>query len=283
MRYRLLSVATLLVLVIAWVVVTATGAVRPLLLPSPADLGAVIAQSWPDLLVNLGFTLLRQLAGFLIGTAAGIAIGLLMASSRVIRAILDPIVEILRPVPPLAIIPLLILWLGIGAVPQILLVAFGCFVILVVSTYEAVRNVPRLYLDAARTLGARPLRVYGTVVLPAVVPALVGTVRVAAAASFGLVVAAEFMGAQEGIGYYMILAQRFLRTDRLLVAIAIIGIVAWLVDQGIRLLERRLTRWSERHVPARRRPTRSSTRAARAERVAPPTNSTAPSPGEGSE
>ncbi|WP_283136224.1 ABC transporter permease [Rhizohabitans arisaemae] len=250
MRMRLLSLGSLLVVALVWAGLTLGGVVDKLFLPGPQDIAAVVGESWRDLLSGLGFTLTRQVAGFLIGSLLGIGLGLLMASSRTVNAVLDPLVELIRPIPPLAIIPLLILWLGIGAVPQVLLVVFGCFVIMVVSTVEAVRNVPRIYLNAARTLGAGGPRIYRTVVMPAIVPALVGSVRVAAAASFGLVVAAEFMGAQEGIGYQMILAQRYLRTDQIIVCIAVITVTAWLVDQVIRRLERRLTGWTERHVGA---------------------------------
>ncbi|GII92633.1 ABC transporter permease [Sinosporangium siamense] len=250
MRLRLISLGSLAAVAAVWAVLTLGGFVDKLFLPGPQDLMSVVTESWQELLANLGFTLTRQAVGFLIGSALGIGLGLLMASSRVVNAVLDPLVELIRPIPPLAIIPLLILWLGIGVVPQVLLVVFGCFVIMVVSTVEAVRNVPRIYLSAARTLGAGSTRIYRTIVMPAIVPALVGSIRVAAAASFGLVVAAEFMGAQEGIGYQMILAQRYLRTDQIIVCIAVITVTAWLVDQAIRRLERRYTGWTERHVTA---------------------------------
>lgn len=246
-KVKLLSYLSVFLLVAVWLYLTMFEIVKPLFLPGPQQLYEVIVTSYADLTTHMGFTLIRQFGGFFIGSALGILVGLLIASNRYIEAFLDPIIEIMRPIPPLAIIPLLILWLGIGALPQMLLVIFGCFVILVVSTVEAVRNVPRIYINAAKTLGASAVTIYRTVVLPAIVPSLVGAIRVAAGASFGLVVAAEFMGAQEGIGYYMIVAQRYLRTDMILLSIIIISILAWMTDRGIRTLEKRLTRWSERH------------------------------------
>ncbi len=246
-RLKLISYASILLLIAIWLYLTLAQVVDSLFLPGPSQLYEVISTSYADLAQHMGYTLMRQFSGFLIGSLLGILGGLLIASNRYIEAFMDPIIEILRPIPPLAIIPLLILWMGIGALPQMLLVIFGCFVITVVSTVEAVKNVPRIYVNAARTLGANSLTVYRTVVLPAIVPSMVGAVRVAAAASFGLVVAAEFMGAQEGIGYYMIIAQRYLRTDMILLSIIIISLLAWLTDRGIRALEKHLTRWSERH------------------------------------
>ncbi|SHE49274.1 taurine transport system permease protein [Seinonella peptonophila] len=247
MNIKIFSFLSVLILIGIWLLLTLSGWVKPLFLPGPKELYEVITTSYKDVFMHMGYTLIRQLGGFVIGSLAGIIVGLLIASNRYIEAFMDPIIEILRPIPPLAIIPLLILWLGIGALPQMLLVVFGCFVIVIVSTVEAVRNVPRIYINAARTLGANSFSVYRTIVLPAIIPSLVGAIRVAAGASFGLVVAAEFMGAQEGIGYYMIIAQRYLRTDMILLSIIIISALAWLTDQAIRILERRLTRWSERH------------------------------------
>lgn len=247
MKIKLLSYVSILILIVIWLVLTLGGIVRPLFLPGPKQLYEVISTSYLELARHMGYTLMRQFIGFSIGSAAGIIVGLLIASNRYIQALLDPVIEILRPVPPLAVIPILILWLGIGPVPQVLLVIFGCFVILVVSTVEAVKNVPKIYVNAARTLGAQWFYIYRTVILPAIIPSLVGAIRVGAAASFGLVVAAEFMGAQEGIGYYMIIAQRYLRTDMIVVSIIIISAVAWIVDQAIRKIEKRMTRWSERH------------------------------------
>ncbi|WP_017755365.1 ABC transporter permease [Calidifontibacillus oryziterrae] len=247
MKYKLLSSLSIFLLIMTWVYLTMIAKVNPLFLPGPVQLFEVLTTSYMDLAEHMGYTLLRQVIGFMLGSALGIIVGLFIASNKYIEAFLDPLIEILRPIPPLAIIPMLILWLGIGALPQILLVVFGCFVILVVSTVESIRNVPKIYINAARTLGAKSSEIYRTIILPAIVPALVGSVRVAAAASFGLVVAAEFIGAQEGIGYYMIIAQRYLRTDMIFISIILISLLAWITDQLIRVIERKLTVWSERH------------------------------------
>ncbi|WP_010268206.1 ABC transporter permease [Paenibacillus senegalensis] len=247
MKWKIISISSAVLFLALWIVLTLGGFVNKLYLPGPDQIFGVFMEDYSKLFRHLGFTLGRQFAGFFLGSALGILVGLLIASNRYVQAFMDPIIEVLRPIPPLAIIPMLILWLGIGAFPQILLVTFGCFVIIVVNTVESVRNVPKIYINAARTLGAKWSYIYHTVVLPAIVPSLVGSVRVCAAASFGLVVAAEFMGAQEGIGYYMIIAQRYLRTDMIFVSIIIISALAWLTDQLIRKAEKRLTRWSERH------------------------------------
>ena len=190
--------------------------------------------------------IVRIIPGFFLGSLVGIILGILMGTSKVVRAITDPIVEILRPLPPLALIPLLILWFGIGNMTQILLIAFGSFIILVVTTVEAVRNIPPIYIQAAYTLGATPRQVFRRVMIPAIIPDIFGGIRVAAAASFGYDVAAELMGAPSGLGYLLIIARRFLNTDTIIVVMVIITLLSFLADQSIRRLNNYLTRWKPR-------------------------------------
>jgi ABC-type nitrate/sulfonate/bicarbonate transport system permease component len=125
-------------------------------------------------------------------------------------------------------------------------VGFGCFVILVVSTSEAIRNVPHIFIRASQTLGATRQQTYRTIIVPAMTPSLIGAIRVAAAASFGLDVAAEFLGAQNGLGYLMISSELYLRTDGIIVIIIIYGVLSFLLDWALRLTTARFTRWTER-------------------------------------
>src|SRR5690606_25006802 len=127
---------------------------------------------------------------------------------RTVTAILDPFIEMLRPIPALALIPFFVLWFGLGDTGKILLIALGGAVVMVVTVYEALERVPRIYVDAARTLGVNTLGVYRTVLLPAILPTFWSGVRVSSALSFGLGIAAEFMGAQDGLGYLILLARR---------------------------------------------------------------------------
>ena len=129
----------------------------------------------------------------------GVTIGLMMSYSKIIDAILDPIVESIRPVPVIAMIPFLIMWFGIGEAGKIFLITLGVFAIIVVSTLEAVKNVPKIYVRAAKTLGASNNQIFRTIIIPGMIPGIIGPLRVATALSFTLVVAAEFMGAQQGL------------------------------------------------------------------------------------
>ena len=154
----------------------------------------------PAILASLGITM----SGFIIGLVLGVSMGLLMAYSRSFMDAVGPFMEFTRPVPIFAMIPLFMIWFGLGLWPQILLVALGVSAILGVQTYEAIRNMPVVYINASSNLGANKRVIFRTVVIPYIFPHLIGAIRVAAASSWGLDVAAEFMGVQTGLGYNMI-------------------------------------------------------------------------------
>jgi ABC-type nitrate/sulfonate/bicarbonate transport system permease component len=246
-RDRLIRVFTILLLVGIWVLVTEMRWVKPLFLPAPQDLWDAMKNLVIHLPEDLFASLIRRiLPGFAIGVTAGTLIGVLMSMNRVGKAIFEPIVEILRPLPPLALIPLLILWLGIGYITQILLIAYGSFIIMVVNSYEAVRNVPPIYLHAATMLGAKPRQIFRQVIIPCIVPDIIAGIRVSAAASFGYCVAAELMGAMTGLGYRLVLARRYLMTGNIIVILIVIAILSFGIDYGIRRADLALTSWKSR-------------------------------------
>jgi ABC-type nitrate/sulfonate/bicarbonate transport system permease component len=191
-------------------------------------------------------TLVRVAIGFTLGVALGLALGLLMSYSKKAQYFFDPLIESMRPVPVIAMIPFFLMWFGIGETGKLLLITLGVFAIIVVSTVEAVRNVPEIYMKAAHSLGASKAQRFRTIIIPAIVPELVGPLRVAAALSFTLVVAAEFMGAQAGLGYRILEARRLFNTDVILLGITIIGILSAIADAAIRYFTAYLTRWSGR-------------------------------------
>lgn len=233
-------------LLVLWVVISELRLVRPIFIPPPADVWKAFVALLPLLPQSILTTVAMTLTGFAIGVAIGTASGLAMAYSKTIRDYLGAIFDFARPVPVFALIPLFILWFGIGRAPQIALIALGTSVILGVTTIEAIRNVPSIYIRAALTLGADRRRIYRTVIVPYIAPHLIGAIRVAAAASWGLDVAAEFMGSQAGLGYLIILQQTYLRTAGIVILVVIYSILAVLLDTLIAMLEKRLTPWTER-------------------------------------
>jgi ABC-type nitrate/sulfonate/bicarbonate transport system permease component len=236
------------VLIILWVIASDQKLVRPLFLPPPSSMKRAYENLEALLPKAILTTLTMTLTGFAIGTALGTLMGLVMAYSRLVRELLGTIFDFLRPVPVFALIPLFILWFGIGRAPQVALIAMGTSVILGVTTLEAIRNVPPIYIRAALTLGAGRQRIYRTVILPSIIPHLIGAIRVSAAASWGLDVAAEFMGSQQGLGYLIILQQTYLRTAGIILLVIVYSILAFVTDVLIALIEARVTRWTERRA-----------------------------------
>jgi ABC-type nitrate/sulfonate/bicarbonate transport system permease component len=235
-------------LLVLWTIITQLKLVRPIFLPSAQDLWKAFIGMYEILPKAILTTVTITITGFSVGVAFGTASGLAMAYSKTIRDLLGTIFDLTRPVPVFALIPLFILWLGIGRAPQIAMIALGTSVVLGVTTLEAIRNVPTIYIRAALTLGAKRQHIYSTIIVPYIIPHLIGAIRVAAAASWGLDVAAEFMGSQQGLGYLIILQQTYLRTAGIIFLVIVYSILAVIIRTIIAQIERRITRWTERRT-----------------------------------
>ena len=220
--------------------------IPPIKFPTPLMVINAFYELLFTVLNHIGATMFRVLTGFLVGSIAGIGFGLFMGLNPSVNKYLNPLVESSRPVPPIATIPFFILWFGIGDLGKILLIIVGCALVMIVNTVEAIRNVPPIYVKAAQTLGARNNSIYKTIIMPAIIPHIIAGLRVASALSFSLAIAAEYMGAQSGIGYVVMLARRTLKTENIMLGILLLGILSSLLDTGIRLVGNYLTRWSER-------------------------------------
>jgi ABC-type nitrate/sulfonate/bicarbonate transport system permease component len=251
-QYRWLGIVTIVLVVLLWIALTTVlpghsgPTVEPLKLPGPMLVWQAAAQLRGNLIGFSLVTLLRVLVGLGLGAILGTATGLVMTRSRVITAILDPLIEGLRPCPPVALIPFIILWLGLGTLGEVAIIGLSCFMVTVVTIVGAVNTVDRRYVRAALSLGADMLSVYRTVIWPAIVPSLIGGLRVAAATAFGATVAAEYLGAQGGLGYMIRNARVTLDTESVLLGIILLGIESWLVDQGIRVLGNLSSSWQDR-------------------------------------
>lgn len=244
---RVISLLSVIALLVLWYVVTVQlKIIPPLKFPSPPAILDTLSQVQTTIVEHSAVTLARVLSSFIFGSLIGMVFGLIMSRFQIVYAILDPIIEAIRPIPPVALVPFFILWFGIGDFGQILLAGLGCFMVMVISTVEAVRNVPRIYLQAAQSLGASNSFIYRTIIIPAIVPELIAGWRVALALAFGLTIAAELMGAQSGLGFMIMVARRSLNTQTILLGIIIIGLEAALMDRLLSILTRRLTAWTER-------------------------------------
>lgn len=195
------------------------------------------------LALNSLITVGRLLAGTAIGLVAGVGIGLLLSANRVIRSLLEPSILIIRTVPLLALIPLFLTWFGGAEIGNILYVAFAVFSMLVVNTIEAVYNVPLVQRQYAQTLGATTWRLYRTIIIPAIIPELVGGIRVVIGLSWAIVLAAEYLAAQSGLGRIMILSEQYLFTGRMVVIAVLFMIYSIALNALFVRWARHVTRW----------------------------------------
>ena len=217
------------------------------LLPGPIDVlraaGALLADGtlWQHTAASLG----RVLTGFLLGVALAIPAGFLMGWYRLARGLVEPWVQFLRTVPPLALIPLVIVILGIGEDAKVFVIFLAAFLACVVATFQGVRNVDNTLINAARVLGADDLTIFARVVVPASTPFIFVGMRVALGSAWATLVASELIAAPTGLGRMMQVATQFLQTDRIIVGIIMIGLLGFVMDRLLLLAERRLTAWQE--------------------------------------
>jgi len=246
----LISVATILALLAAWQTSAGLRLVPPLFLPAPIDVAAqfvaVARDGFVDatLAQHLAASLGRVFAALLAASLVGIPIGLTIGMSRVGRGIFDPIIEILRPIPPLAYLPLVIIWFGIGEPSKVLIIGIAMLAPIVISTATGVRGVATDRLNAARSLGATRRQLLRHVVLPSTLPSMLVGIRIALGAGWSTLVAAELVAASRGLGFMIQSAAQFLVTDVVIMGILVIAAVAFALEAAIRLVERWLVPWA---------------------------------------
>ena len=236
----------------AWVAVTRAGLVRDLFLPGPADLWLgfreLVEEGYKGrtLPEHLGMSLLRVGAGFLTGALAGTALGLGMGVSPRLDAAAAPFVEFLRPLPQLAYLVLLIVWLGIGEASKITMLFLAALPVAAVAARDGVRNVPADRVRMALALGASRGQVFRHVVAPSALPEILTGARLALGIVYGTLIASEIIAGSSGIGWMILDAGRFLRSDYAFVGIIVIGLTGVLIDRLLLLLERRVVHWAGR-------------------------------------
>ena len=247
-----ISVATLLIALGLWVAASRGGWVKALFLPPPEAILTAFGQAWRGEIdgVPLGLhvrdSLLRVLGAFGLAAVTGIPAGLAMGTSRIARGILDPPIEFYRPLPPLAYLPLMIIWFGIGEPSKVLLIFLACFAPVALAARAGVRSASSDQINAARALGASRWQVLRHVVFPAALPEILIGLRIGMGVGWTTLVAAEMVAAQAGLGQLVLNASNFLRTDVVLMGIGVIGLFAALFEFGMRLLERALVPWKGR-------------------------------------
>lgn len=245
-RHRtLLALASIVGAVVIWAIVSALGLVNHVLVPSPLEVAraGLTAITGGTLLRNTAASLVRVVEGFAVAMVIAVPLGALLGISQTLRGLVEPLIELLRPVPPIAFIPLVILWFGIGELSKVMIIAYGAFFPIFVNTMSGFRDVDRLHLRAAQALGAGGFEMFRDVVLPTAIPQIVTGARLGMAMAFIVLVAAELVASSEGLGYLINDARFSFRTDQIFVGIITIGVLGFLLNKGLLELERRLLRW----------------------------------------
>ncbi|WP_267359654.1 MULTISPECIES: ABC transporter permease subunit [unclassified Methylobacterium] len=245
----IVSTATVLACLGLWAVATHIGWIKPLFLPPPEAILSALGQAWngdldgAPLGIHVRDSLMRVLGAFGLATLLGVPAGLAMGTSRIACGILDPLIEFYRPLPPLAYLPLMIIWFGIGEVSKVLLIVLACFAPVALATRSGVLSASADQINAARALGASRAQVLRYVVLPAALPEILIGLRIGMGVGWTTLVAAEMVAAQAGLGQLVLNASNFLRTDVVVMGILLIGLFATLFEVGLRRLERVLVPW----------------------------------------
>lgn len=244
-----ISITTALVILALWWIVAQTGLVPHLFLPTPAEVfatarsifeeGYANATLWEHVSASLG----RILSAAVIALTLGIPIGIGMGLHRWAKGIFDAPIEFYWPLPPLAYLPLMIIWLGIGEASKITLLTLAMFAPIVLSAQAGVRSLPLERVNAALSLGATRWQLFTEVVLPSALPEILTGIRIALGVGWSCLVAAELIAATRGIGYMVMSASHFLATDAVFVGIGVIAVCAFAFSAGMRLLEGWLVPW----------------------------------------
>jgi NitT/TauT family transport system permease protein/taurine transport system permease protein len=244
-RAILLAAASLLIAFSIWQLLS-TFIFNPFLIPPPIE---VIRTAIPmlvsgEIFADVSISMVRVLVGFTTGSLAGIVLGVLLGRIRLLHDLLDPIMELLRYLSPTAMIPIAVIWFGIGEMSKYFLIFWGTFFIVLVNTTAGVWRAPLTRQRAAECLGANRLQIFIMVVIPSAVPYIVTGMRVAMASSFMSIIPAEILAADSCIGYLLQKSSLLLQTNRIFVALLTICILGFVVDRLFRfLVDRVLTRY----------------------------------------
>ncbi|MCL6561522.1 MAG: ABC transporter permease [Firmicutes bacterium] len=244
-----IPVLVLVMLVALWQLISSLHLFPPLILPAPLtvlrEAGALLQTGYggKTLFQDVWISAARIAMGFVGAVLIGVPLGLLMASSQAVFKAIDPILQFIRPVPPLAYIPLMVVWFGIGEVSKVMVILLGTIPIIIINAVSGVRNIPRQRLQVAQCLGATPYQVFRYVILPSALPEIFTGMRVGIGVAWTCLVAAEIIAATAGLGWLVQEAGQALQVGIIFVGIVAIGILGYLMELIIRAIERLAVPW----------------------------------------
>jgi taurine transport system permease protein len=251
-RSTAISVVTMAGLFALWWLASHFRWLPPLFLPTPETVFTRLYESAmgqltdAPLATHFGWSMFRVFTAFVAACATAIPVGIAMGVSRIARGIFDPPIEFYRPLPPLAYLPLIVIWFGIDELSKVLLIYLACFAPLAMSARAGVRSVAQEQIHAAYSMGASKWQVIRHVIIPAAMPEILTAMRISIGFGWTTLVAAEMVAATHGLGQMVLNASNFLRTDIVIMGIVVIGAVAYLFDLLMRYVERLVVPWKGR-------------------------------------
>lgn len=249
-KHVAISVASVAIFLAIWQLAATRQWVDPLLLPSLTDIGLTAEELLADgyrqvpLWQHIAVSLARALSAFAVAIVLGIPLGLLMGMSAGLSAVLNPFVQFLRPLPKIALIPLAVVWLGIGEASKFFLIFIATFLSVVVGATAAVERIGQTRIRVAQTLGAKKLQIFLRVVLPDALPELFTATRLSIGIGWTSLIAAEMIAASSGLGWMVINASSYLRTDIVMLGILLLGTTGYLLDLLLLGLQRFFVPWA---------------------------------------
>lgn len=249
---RLLSAASILGIIFVWWLVTTMGWVKPLFLPSPQAVLKKFLDVWNNGFTNTSFldhagiSAARVFGAFLLACLVGIPLGIAMGMSPFVRGVFDPPIEFYRPIPPLAYLPLMIIWFGIGETSKVLLIFLSVLAPVALGARSGVKSAAIEQIHAAYSFGANRWQVMVQVILPSALPEILTAMRIGIGFGWTTLVAAEMVAATKGLGYMVLTASQFLQTSTVMMGIIVIAVIAYAFDLLMRFVERKLVPWKGR-------------------------------------
>lgn len=230
-----------------WTVVSLLKIVPEAIFPSPWSVWFATLEMWQNgtLPNDLRVSMARAAIGFSIGATLGVLLGLLTGRVALVRTLLNPFLNLLRPIPAIALVPVAIVWFGIGEGSKYFVVSYTVFLTVWFNTHHGMQYVPETYLRAARSLGASKLREFVTVIIPAAAPHIFAGIRLGVALAFLSLIAAELSGASSGLGFRLQEARQYIRTDRMFSLLIILGILGATVDYVVHRIGQKLVHWEQ--------------------------------------
>ena len=234
-------------IVLAWYAVRASGLVNPALVPAPHQVFTKFGELLRErLLLDILMSTQRVFIGVTLGVALAVPVGFLLGWYQGLRSFVDPVINFFRALPPIALIPLVIVYFGIGESAKIAILFYASFFAGVIVMYEGIAQISPLFVRVARTLGATDFEIFRRVIVPLTFPHMLTAVRVALGVAWATLVASELIAAQQGLGAMIQNASSFFQLDIIYVGIICIGFIALAMDLALRLLTRRLVAWQDR-------------------------------------